>query len=64
MGPPTKKKFRDVSDEDAMSTQQEVASPSPTTNTLDFEPYVDAAVPAQFSSASQAPSLEPNDSAK
>jgi hypothetical protein len=48
MGAPAEKRFREVSDEDPMATQQgPVVRPLPPT-TLDFEPYVDAAVAAQF----------------
>ena len=47
-GRPAEKRFREVSDEDPMATQQgPVVRPLPPT-TLDFEPYVDAAVAAQF----------------
>src|ERR1700737_3313190 len=47
-GEKIQKRFREISSEDPMSTQPGPASPTTTTNTLDFEPYVDAAVAAQF----------------
>lgn len=48
MGALAEKRFREVSDEDPMATQQGPVVPPQPPTPLDFEPYVDAAVAAQF----------------